>query len=91
VIEVTSIQSCYYKNVPSTGQKVARSFPDKATAFFDLPNPSSYSMALGSTQSLTQMGTRDFPVCKGRLACNVDNLTALKSHNPMRFHGMLQG
>jgi hypothetical protein len=34
--------------------------PDAAD-FFNLPNPSSRIMALGSTQPLTQMSTRNFP------------------------------
>jgi hypothetical protein len=29
--------------------------------FFSLPNPSSLTMALGSTQPLTEMSTMDFP------------------------------
>jgi hypothetical protein len=34
-------------------------------------------MALGSTQSLTEMGTRKHPGGKGRPARKVDNLTAI--------------
>jgi hypothetical protein len=34
-------------------------------------------MALGSTQPLTQMSMRNFPVGKGRLARKADNLTAI--------------
>jgi hypothetical protein len=34
-------------------------------------------MALGSTQPLTEMGTRDLPGVKGRLARKADNLTAM--------------
>jgi hypothetical protein len=45
--------------------------------FFNLPNPSSLTMALGSTQLLTEMSTRDFPGGTGRLARNADNLTAM--------------
>jgi hypothetical protein len=30
------------------------------TGFFNLPNPSSRTMALGSTQPLTEMSTRNF-------------------------------
>jgi hypothetical protein len=29
--------------------------------FFNLPNPSSHTMALGSTQPLTEMSTRNLP------------------------------
>jgi hypothetical protein len=35
-------------------------FPD-VVDFFNLPNPSSRTMALGSTQPLTEMSTRNFP------------------------------
>jgi hypothetical protein len=33
--------------------------------FFNSPNPSSRTMALGSTQTLTEMNTRKFPGGKG--------------------------
>jgi hypothetical protein len=36
-------------------------------------------MALGSTQSLTEMSTRDLPGGKGWLARKADNLTAIVS------------
>jgi hypothetical protein len=36
------------------------SIPD-VIGFFDLPNPSSRAMALGSTQPLTEMSTRNLP------------------------------
>jgi hypothetical protein len=36
------------------------SFPDEVE-FFNLPNPSSRTMALGSTQPLTEMSTRNLP------------------------------
>jgi hypothetical protein len=41
--------------------------PDKVD-FFNLPNPSSRTMALGSTQTLTEMSTRNFPGGKKRPA-----------------------
>jgi hypothetical protein len=44
----------------ATSQKVAGSIPD-VTGLFNLPNPSSCTMALGSTQPLLQMGTRNLP------------------------------
>jgi hypothetical protein len=43
----------------ATSQKVAGSNPDEVD-FFDLPNPSIRTMALGSTQRLTDMCTRNF-------------------------------
>jgi hypothetical protein len=34
-------------------------------------------MSLGLTQPLTEVSTRNLPGCKGRLAYNADNLTAI--------------
>jgi hypothetical protein len=59
-------------------------------------------MALGSTQPLTEMNTRNLPGCEGRAEHKADNLTAIyesilenvgasTSHNPMGLHGLLQG
>jgi hypothetical protein len=45
--------------------------------FFNLPNPSSRKMVLGSTQLLTEMSTRNLPAGKGRPVCKADNLTAI--------------
>jgi hypothetical protein len=46
--------------------------------FFNLSNPSSRTMALGSTQPLTGMSTRNLPEGgKGRPARKADNLTAI--------------
>jgi hypothetical protein len=45
--------------------------------FFNLPNPSSHTMALGSTQSLTEMSTRNVPGGKMRPARKADNLPAI--------------
>jgi hypothetical protein len=47
--------------------------------FFNLPNPSSRTMALGSTQSLTEMSTRNLlgGVKSGLPASKADNLTAI--------------
>jgi hypothetical protein len=41
-------------------------FPMRSLEFFDLPNPSSCTMALGSTQSVTEMSIRNLPGDKGR-------------------------
>jgi hypothetical protein len=41
------------------------------------PNPSSRTMALGSTQPLTEMRTRNIPGGKGRPARKADNLTVI--------------
>jgi hypothetical protein len=45
--------------------------------FFNLSNPSSRAMALGSTKPLTEMSTRNLPGRKGRPAHEADNLTAI--------------
>jgi hypothetical protein len=59
-------------------------------------------MALGSTQPLTEMSTRNLPTGKGRPARKANNLTAIckqsvykmweasMSHNPMGLHGQGQ-
>jgi hypothetical protein len=50
--------------------------PDEVD-FFNLPNPSSRTMALGSSQPLTEMSTRIIPEGKGRPARKADSLTAI--------------
>jgi hypothetical protein len=50
--------------------------PDEVD-FFNLPKPSSRTMALGSTQPLTEMSTRNLPGGEGRPARKADNLTAI--------------
>ena len=42
----------------ATNRKVAGSIPDGVTGIFHWHNPSDRTMALGSTQSLTEMSTR---------------------------------
>jgi hypothetical protein len=49
--------------------------------FFNLPNPSSHTMVLGSTQPLTEMSTRNLPGGKKRPARRADNLTAICETN----------
>jgi hypothetical protein len=49
----------------ATRRKVAGSSTDKED-FFNLPNPSSRIMTLGSSQPLTEMSTRNFIAGKGR-------------------------
>jgi hypothetical protein len=61
----------------ATSRKVASSIPDEVTGFFNGPNPSIRTMALGSTQPLTEMSTRNLPGGKGRSARGTDNLTAI--------------
>jgi hypothetical protein len=76
--------------------------PDEVD-FFNLPNPSSRTMTLGSTQPLTEMSNWNIPGGEGRLAGKADNLTAIcepiayknvgasTSHSPMGLHDPLQG
>jgi hypothetical protein len=70
--------------------------------FFGWPNPSSHTIAQGSTQPLTEMSTRNLPgEGKGgrrirlTLPPSVSRLSktvgASISHNPMGPHGLLQG
>jgi hypothetical protein len=49
----------------ATSQKVADSNPDEVIGFFIWPNPSSRTMARGSTQPLIEMSTRNIPGVKG--------------------------
>jgi hypothetical protein len=53
------------------------SIPDGVIGIFSWPNPSSRTMALGSTQTLREMSTRNLPESKGRPAGTADNLTAI--------------
>jgi hypothetical protein len=45
--------------------------------FFNLPNPSGRTMALESTQPLTEMSTRNPPGGKKRPARRADNLASI--------------
>jgi hypothetical protein len=63
----------------ATGRKVAGSIPEEVIRFFfsvDLILPSC-TMALGSTQHLTEKSTRNLPGGKGRAAHKADTLTAI--------------
>jgi hypothetical protein len=73
--------------------------------FFNLPNPSSRTMALGLTQPLTEISTRNLRrEGKGWPVYRADNLTAicepivyrqnvgaLTYYNPRGLHSLLQG
>jgi hypothetical protein len=59
-------------------RKVEGSIPDEVIAFFDWPKPSSRTMALGLTQPLTEMSTRNpHGAKKAWPARKTDNLTAI--------------
>jgi hypothetical protein len=45
--------------------------------FVNLPTPSCRTMALGSTQPLTEVSTMNLPGGKGRPVPKADNLTAI--------------
>jgi hypothetical protein len=49
----------------ATSRKFGGSIRDEVSGLFDLPNPSSCTMALGSTQPLTKMNTRNLPGVNG--------------------------
>jgi hypothetical protein len=49
--------------------------------FFNLPNPTSRTMALRLTQPLTEMSTRNLPGGKKRPARRADNLAAICEPN----------
>jgi hypothetical protein len=53
------------------------SIPDEVTGIFNWPNPSSGNMALGSTQPLTEMCTRNLPGGKEQPARKTVNLVAI--------------
>jgi hypothetical protein len=59
----------------ATSWNVVGSIPDEVIGFFNCPNPSSRTMALGSIQSLTEMSTRNRSGGKGRPACKADSLS----------------
>jgi hypothetical protein len=48
---------------------------------FNVPDCSSRTMALGSTQPLTEMSNRNLPGGKKRLARRADNLAAIYKSN----------
>jgi hypothetical protein len=49
-------------------RKVAGSILDYVIVFFNWPNPSNGTVVMGSTGTLTEMSTRNFPEGKGRKA-----------------------
>jgi hypothetical protein len=53
------------------------SIPDEVIAFFNLPNTSSLTMILWSTQSLIEMSARNLSGGKGLPGRKADNLTVI--------------
>jgi hypothetical protein len=77
----------------ATRRKVAGSILD-VIGFFNWPNSSSRTMALGSTRPLTEMSTRNLSGVKGGRrhlwADCLENVGASTSQNPMGLHGLLR-
>jgi hypothetical protein len=93
---------CSWLRHYATSQKVP-GLSSNEVDFFNLANPSSRTMTLGLTQSLTEMNTRNVPGgvksgCRVRLTnllpsvsrLSRENVGASTSHNPMGLHGLLQ-
>jgi hypothetical protein len=88
----------------ATSRKVAGSIPDEVSGYFNLLNTSSRTMALGSTQPLTERSTRNLSGGKGRSAGEwgwqplrhlwadcLENVGASTSHKLIDLHSLLQG
>jgi hypothetical protein len=52
-------------------------FPMRSLVFFKLPNPSRRTVALGSTQPLTEMSTKNLPGDKGRRRVRLTSVSRL--------------
>jgi hypothetical protein len=61
----------------ATSRKVAGLILAEVIDFFNWPNPSSRTMALGSIQPLAEMNTRRLPGSKGRPTRKAYNFTAI--------------
>jgi hypothetical protein len=61
----------------ATSWKVAGLIVNVVIGFYNFPKPSNLTMALGSTQSLIEMSTRNLHGGKWRPACNADNFTTI--------------
>jgi hypothetical protein len=69
----------YWCTMLQAGRSPVR-VPDEVD-FYNLLNPSSLTMALGSTEPLTEMSTRNLPGGKKRPALRADNLAAICEPN----------
>jgi hypothetical protein len=76
-------------NMLQAGSSLVR-VPDEVD-FLNLSNPSSSTMALGSTQPLTEMSTRNFPGGKTlppSMSRMSENVGASTPRNPKGLHGL---
>jgi hypothetical protein len=77
MIKLFSLSNVVLIDVNVTCRKDAGLFPDKVIGFFNWPNPSNRTMALGSTQPLTEMSSKNPPGVMGcRPARKVNNFAA---------------
>jgi hypothetical protein len=74
---ITGARSSIVVSGTATSRKVAGLIPNEVIGFFIWLNPFSRTVALGSTQPLTEMSTKNLPGAKWRLACKAENLTTL--------------
>jgi hypothetical protein len=72
--------SLTYFTMLQTGRSPVR-ITDEVDFFFNLPNPSTRTMALGSTQPLTEISTRNLPGGKKWPPHRADNLAAICEPN----------
>jgi hypothetical protein len=68
VCSLTSLEYFSWLRHCATSRKVAESISDEVIGFFNLPNPSTRTTALGSTQPLTKIRTKNIHGSKGRPA-----------------------
>jgi hypothetical protein len=73
-------QHSWLRHYP-TSRKVAGLIPDEVIGFLNWPNPSSRNMALGSTQPLIEMSTKNPPGGTARPVRKADNLTTIFEPN----------
>ena len=64
----------------ATNRKGAGSIPDGVIGIFHWPNPSDRTMALGSTQPVTEMCPRSISWGQKRPVRKADNLTTILDH-----------
>lgn len=61
----------------------------RSLSFFNLSKPSSHTLTMGSTQSLTETSTRNVSGGKVRPACDADNLFAIRPPQPVTRMALL--